>query len=367
MTGSSAHPLYLERPAFWTEPADPEVWFRALETIASVAERTPQTGTPRTVAERSLVGVVAWRGVGFGVYRRAGSMFLPGVGLIACDLAGQWSVTEEAHALLRSWRTAPAQGLEQLAGHLLRESPWLRLLLLRIHRGDWEIVNWSRARSSRVGLKTGVSLVLRHHADPSDWLIGIEQSAAGRWLARTHGESLSYSPDVLARKKGKDDLSLSPLTAALHLLEFVGWLSALGQVSLPSDVLADLVGQLSPAQVLSSVTTRRADVSGYIAVEPVLRELLATFGASPSDGDFARWMDALVDAAITKGALELLDAAPGQARHGRGLHADPSRKLVRWIVHSEFNDTFDHAWAALTGERSIYRPGIRARGEELTR
>ena len=214
MTGSSAHPLYLERPAFWTEPADPEVWFRALETIASVAERTPQTGTPRTVAERSLVGVVAWRGVLglFGVYRRAGSMFLPGVGLIACDLAGQWSVTEEAHALLRSWRTAPAQGLEQLAGHLLRESPWLRLLLLRIHRGDWEIVNWSRARSSRVGLKTGVSLVLRHHADPSDWLIGIEQSAAGRWLARTHSE-FSF---VLARCARSEEGKGRPLPLAPH-------------------------------------------------------------------------------------------------------------------------------------------------------
>src|SRR5271157_3670724 len=107
MTGSSAHTLYLERPAFWTEPGDPEVWFRALEAIASAANRTPQTGTPRTVAERCLVGVVAWRGaLGlFGLYRRASRTLLPGVGLVACDPEGQWSVTEEAHALLRSWRT----------------------------------------------------------------------------------------------------------------------------------------------------------------------------------------------------------------------------------------------------------------------
>jgi hypothetical protein len=66
-------------------------------------------------------------------------------------------------------------------------------------------------------------------------------------------------------------------------------------------------------------------------------------------------MDALVDQAVQRGALELLDAEPGQARHGRGLHADPSRKLVRWVVHTEFNDAFQSAWPALETEREQTR------------
>ena len=57
-----------------------------------------------------------------------------------------------------------------------------------------------------------------------------------------------------------------------------------------------------------------------------------------------------VDQAVHHGALELLDAEPGQARHGRGLQADPSRKLVRWVVHTEFNDVFQSAWPALETE-----------------
>ena len=56
-----------------------------------------------------------------------------------------------------------------------------------------------------------------------------------------------------------------------------------------------------------------------------------------------------------EGALELLDAEPGQARHGRGLHADPTRKLVRWVVHHEFNDVFQNAWSALETKRELTR------------
>jgi hypothetical protein len=366
MTELSSHTLYLERPAFWTEPGDPEVWFRALQAIASATERAPQTGTPRTVAERNLIGVVAWRGaLGlFGVNRRADLTLLPGVGLVSWDASGQWTLTDEAHNMLRLWRTVAENGLEQLAGYLLRESPWLRLLLLRVHRGDWEIVNWPHARSSRAGLKVGSSLVLRRYGDPGEWFVGVEQSVAGRWLARTHREFLAYSPEILTRKKGKDDLSLAPLTAPLHLLESVGWLSAMGQLLLPGDVLADLVGQVSAAQVLRDVTARRADVRGYVAVEPVLRELLANFGASLNDEVFARWMDALLDSAIRKGALELLDAAPGQARHGRGLQADPSRKLVRWVVHTEFNNIFQEAWASLEGRNAW---ALKKPAEEIVR
>lgn len=349
--------LHLERPAFWTESGDPEAWFRALDAFAGAAQRAKQTGTPRTVAERCLVGVIAWRGaVGlFGVFQREGRTLLPGVGLIASDAEGRWDLTDESRTLLRHWKEDASQGLELLSAYLIRESPWLRLLLLRLQQNDWELAHWAEVRSGRAGLKSGSSLLLRNHAEPEAWFDGLAQQTAGRWLARAHCAVLAYDPNVLTRNKGKDDLSLTPLTAPLHLLESVGWLSHTGQVALPNELAADLVGKATPAQALTDITNRHADMRGFVAAEPVLRELLTTFGVSPNEVAFARWMDALIDLALKRGALELLDAQPGQARHGRGLHADLSRKLVRWIVHTEFNEAFQNAWAALETEQELTR------------
>ena len=59
---------------------------------------------------------------------------------------------------------------------------------------------------------------------------------------------------------------------------------------------------------------------------------------TPIFEDFALWMDALMSCAMEKGAIEILAAEPGQARHGRGLFGDRQRKLARWVVHEDFND-----------------------------
>lgn len=369
MTSAPSHALQLERPCFWTEPRDPEVWFRALEAISIAADAKPQAGTPRTVAERCLVGVIAWRGaVGlFGVSLDEGHPLLHGVGLVARNEDGHWCVTDEGQTLVRLWRESAEKGLTQLAAHLVRESPWLRLLLLRLVEGDWKIDNWAHARTSRAGLKVDSSLHLERFASESEWFCEVDQKAAGRWLARTHCSRLAFAPGITTRKKGKDDLSLSPLTAPLHLLETVGWLSPLGVVQLPSTHHADLVGMVSAAESLSDISARRADVRGFVPAAPVLRELLATFGASPTEERFSRWMDQLLDSAVSTGALEILSAEPGQARHGRGLFGDPARKLVRWVVHPGFNDRFQSAWAALGSDRTARRHSPGARGEELTR
>lgn len=349
--------LHLERPAFWTEASDPEAWFRALEVIATAAHRTPQTGTPRTVAERCLQGTIAWRGAAglFGVFERAGLVRLPGVGLIECDAAGHWVLSDEAQVLLCDWKENPSRGLELLSTYLVRESPWLRLLLLRLTNREWMLVDWAEVSSGRSGLKAGVSLQLQGDAEPERWFAGLEQLAAGRWLARAQCQALGYAPEVFHRKKGKDDLSLTPLTAPLMLLESVGWLTRTGALNLPGELQADLLGRSSPAQVLTELIRSHTDVLGFVAAEPVLRELLAAFGASPDQGAFARWMDALVEQAQRRGALEILAAEPGQARHGRGLFGDPGRKLVRWIVHDEFDDIFRNALRVLETKQELTR------------
>jgi hypothetical protein len=349
--------LHLDRPAFWTETRDPEAWFRALDVLVKAISECPQTGTPRTVAERCLVGVIAWRGAAglFGVFDRSGVVLLPGVGLVGRDAEGRWTVSDEAQVLLRGWKETPARGTELLAAYLVRESVWLRLLLLRLDRRDWELLGWSEVRSGRAGLKVGASLLLGDFAEPSHWFSGLEQQVAARWLARAHCDTLAFAPGVLSRRPGKDNLSLTPLTAPLLLLESVGWLSRTGALTLPNELLADLTGTATPARVLADLTSGHADVRGFVAAEPVLRELLAAFGVSPGDEAFARWMDALVDEASKIGALELLEVEPGQARHGRGLFADPTRKLVRWVVHDEFNAVFQNAWPALETRQELTR------------
>lgn len=349
--------LHLDRPAFWTETSDPEAWFRALEVLAGTSNELAQMRTPRTVAERCLVGIIAWRGATglFGAFDRRGVARLPGVGLVTYDADRHWTVSDESQVLLRRWKEAPARGTELLAAYLVRESVWLRLLILRLQRHDWELHGWSEVRSSRAGLKVGTSLLLNNYAEPAQWFAGLEQHVAARWLARARCGALAYAPDLLSRKPSKDNLSLTPLTAPLLLLESVGWMSRTGVLALPNELLADLTGTATPAQALTDLTSGHADVRGFVAAEPVLRELLATFGVHPGDEAFARWMDALVEEGSKRGALELLAVEPGQARHGRGLFADPTKKLVRWVVHNEFNETFQNAWRALETRRELTR------------
>lgn len=342
--------LHLERPAFWTETGDPESWFRALDVLSG---KPAETGSPRAVAERALAGVISRRGA-VGLFGLVDTL-LPGVGLVVRDHEGCWTVSDEARVLLRCWKETPSRGLERLAAYLVRESVWLRLLLLRLERHDWALAGWSEVRSSRAGLQAGSSLVQHNHVEPTQWFLGLEQQAAARWLARAACDALAYAPGVLERKPSKDNLSLTPLTAPLLLLESVGWLSRTGALALPGELRADLTSTATPAQALADITRSNTDVRGFVPAEPTLRALLATFGVSPSHEAFARWMDALIDHAVQTGALELLDAEPGQARHGRGLHADPTRKLVRWVVHREFNEVFQNVWGALEPRRELTR------------
>lgn len=346
-------PLYLERPAFWREWHDPEVWLRALVRLARAAETAPLTGSPRTLVDRHLSGVISRRNaLGlFGAFEDQGRTRLAGVGLMVRDANGHWCLSDAARGLPAAWRQNPAKGLADFAALLVRESPWLRLLLLRLQQGDWRLANWTLTRAGGVGLRPGHSLLMHRYAAPQQWFAGLEHRAAAPWPARTGCTTLAYDPGLLKQKKRGDTLSLAPLTAPLHLLEAVGWLRPDGQLMLPGALAADLYGAASPAQTLARLTAEHADLRGFVAVEPLLRALLADFDVRPNAEVFARWMDRLIDLALSRGAVELLDAEPGQNRHGRGLHADPRRQRVRWVVHTEFNETFQSAWPALVKER----------------
>ena len=99
----------------------------------------------------------------------------------------------------------------------------------------------------------------------------------------------------------------------------------------------------SPSTQLQSATSTYADIRGFSPVEPVMRTLAAKTAiasALETGSNFEKWMDELLGAALTKGAIELHAAEPGQARHGRGLFGDRQRKLVNWSIHPEFDTLF---------------------------
>jgi hypothetical protein len=73
-----------------------------------------------------------------------------------------------------------------------------------------------------------------------------------------------------------------------------------------------------------------------VPIEFALRRIYPS--RSPEIDDFAAWMDTVMQAAMDRGAIEILAAEPGQSRHGRGLFGDRQRKLVKWVIHDDFNE-----------------------------
>lgn len=356
--------LYLERPSFWTDTRDGEAWFRALATLKS-ADPALLAGSPRSVWQHVLSKTLSRRtSLGlFGAATKSDGALLHGAGLMV-EHDSKWQLDADAASLVSRWEKQSPDVLTHFAEFLVRNSVWLRCLLCRLLDGDWVLTDWQHVRSRRRGISPGESLILNRFAEPEHWLEGLAQRTSSRWLVHTGCSHVAVHPDVLRRDSRRDDLSLAPLTAPLHLLETVGWMTPHGVLQLPSLLVAELVGQLSATSTLTEITKRHADIRGVVAAEPVLRELLSTFGASPSDEDFSRWMDLLVETSVSTGAIEILSAEPGQSRHGRGLYGDPARKLVRWVVHQEFNDCFQSAWAALESNQTALH---QSPAKEMTR
>jgi hypothetical protein len=326
--------LYLERPAFWTEVADPEVWLRATEVLV---RHPAQGGSPRTIIADRLRGVCSRRtGLGlFGIEARRAGPVLQGVGMLKRDAQGQWQVTPEAVALVQAWRADAGNGLEALAGYLITRSPWLRLLLLRLLAGDWSLAGRGQLRSGSIALRQD------RYASINSWLTGLERQLAPAWMQDGGLHRLAVLPAVLKRPIGQDNLSLAPLAAPLALLETVGWLRD-GQLHLPVELQQELTGQARPSQLLQTICQQQADVRGLAPIEPCLRALAEAMGLNDVGAGnrdrFAVWMDELLDRAMSVGAIEVLAAESGQARHGRGIGGDRHRQLVRLAIHPEFDD-----------------------------
>ena len=313
--------LYLERPSFWTDTRDGEAWFRALATLMH-SDPALCSGSPRAVWQHVLSKTLSRRtAVGlFGAVTTSDGALLHGAGLMVKQ-GPKWQLHVDAADLVSRWEGQSPAVLTSFSQFLVQNSVWLRCLLCRLLDGDWVLNDWRQVRSRRRGITAGESLILHRFAKPEHWLDGLEQRASSRWLIQTGCTNLAVHPDVLRRASRRDDLSLSPLTAPLHLLETVGWMTPQGALQLPLAVVADLTGQRTAANALTEITSRHADIRGLVAAEPVLRELLATFGASPTGEDFSRWMDLLVESSVSAGALEILSVEPGQSRHGRACTA----------------------------------------------
>lgn len=365
--------IILARPSFWSEPRDPEAWLRALVTLEAVLSKseTSAIASPRSAWERHLSGALSRRSVPglFGLDCSKKPAKLLGVGLLVQPTNTKaWSLSEEARSLLSIWRDiTPQQALEALAVYLLRWSVWLRLLLLRLALGDWQLINWHRLRGSNAHLTADSHLILKQQSAPTKWTQGIERACLGAWTAKwiknhspltspfvggNEGDAertVTLKPYIPKTAKKSDSFSWAPLKGPLYLLDSLGWMRANGMLLLPAHLaqkpelaLLSPLGN-SPATQLTEATTAHADVRGFSPVEPVMRSLAQRAGIAASvesPGNFEQWMDALLGAAFQKGAIELHAAEPGQARHGRGLFGDRQRKLVRWTIHPEFDALF---------------------------
>ena len=347
--------LLIGRCSFWPEARDPEAWLRALVTLSNAAEKmdTRTWTSPRIVGDTVLKGHLSRRGVPglFGLDDSDTPSLLLGVGLLEWN-SGQssWQLSREAQNLLNVWQTAEhREAMEQFALYLLRHSAWLRLALLKLQTGAWQLVHWHKLKGSNVQIRVGRTLLLGNDNDPLAWLSGIEEAVLGSWWSKISHES---PPTVLVHApktaNPDDGLSLSPLKSPLYLLDSLGWLDASGRLRLPASLVREPSLSLlsgpkpSASALLDQAMAAFSDHRGGFPLEPVMLRFADALGVftepTARDAAFIEWTDRLLSESIRAGAIELFSAEPGQARHGRGLHGDARQKLLRWRVHPGFDD-----------------------------
>ena len=358
----ASNQLMLAKPSFWSDARAPETWLHALVRLAAAAEEPGFAGFDgpravwghhlrRTVSRRSVPGLFGWQ--------RGEPNRLLGTGLLAFDSElKRWMFTAEAAALATATQeTSASQVLESLATHVLRFSPWLRLLLIRLTQKDWALCEWRSLRDGDSQLAAEKHLAFGRFAEPEEWFEGVERRCLAGWgdkvpAPRPWGLELERS----SQSRARDAFSWAALKGPLYLLDSLGWLSPEGELGIPTPVCKTACLELeetwaeSPADCLRRLAVEEADVRGLVPVDSLMRKLFDTQQPNrpqPSGPDWDRWVDDLLGEALRNGALELLVAEPGQPRHGRGLLGNRQHQLVRWAVHPEFDAYFQRACDAL--------------------
>ena len=344
--------LLIGRCSFWPEARDPEAWLRALDLLSRAeASGEIRWSSPRGLANTTLRGHLSRRAVPglCGLDRTVEAALILGVGLLEWDdTLVTWKLSVAARELLAIRESADHRtALERLAGLVLRRSVWLRMALLKLQSGAWQLSGWDRLKASNAQLKVGTSLIL-DDPDPTGWLSGIEGSVLGGWTTEVSDSSPARVQIHVPKTLHPDDgLSLSPLKSPLYLLDTLGWLEPDGRLKLPTTlrrdpILAELLGPaISAAAILAEAEAAYRDDRGVFPLEPVLlrfaRELGVFAESAPRDPAFIEWSDRLLADSIREGVIELFSAEPGQSRHGRGLLGNPQQKLIRWRVHEGFD------------------------------
>jgi hypothetical protein len=359
--------LYLERPSFWTEDRDPECWYRGLKALAALEiEEGAIYGTPRSLWERRLKQVLSRRSI-FGLFGMAPDReenLLLGAGFLEYNSGEKgWELAGFSKPLVAEG-LKDREALKRLGIALLQRSPWIRLLVIRLIRGDWVLSGWRTLRDGRRKLKAGSTLILNRFSEEDDWFSGIESLCANGWFPFERSPAaIRLHPDVLSRDSRRDDFSWAPFKAPLYLFDYLGWLTGDGDLRIPPDVLK-MTGmetgqkvQINASALLRGITKKEEDLRGFVPVEKVLRELREKIYLDQNaDWDnFALWMDALMACALGKGAIEVLSVEPGQARHGRGLFGDRQHKMARWVVHEDFNDCIEEVERKILGANTVNR------------
>lgn len=302
--------VLLARPSFWTEPRDPWAWQRALRIVAALG----RVDDPWPAWEGPLRGTLPRRAMPglYGLKEKPRPGIWLGTGLIVA-LEGNWVVHPDAQHLIAADRDTFQV---ELARWLVERSPWVRLALARLALGTWTLPRGVAPLLAARALRVGEDLIVP------------DEGLHAELPAALTGVGLTLQPVV-------DTKALSPLHAPLYLLHVLDWLDAGGRPSLPPGLHASLLPE-TPAAVLRRVSNEDADARGFVPIERAGRRLWTTLNSQEAPRNLAAWIDRVFGEAIARGAIEVHAWAPGQPRHGRGLHGDRDRKLVRWTIHDDF-------------------------------
>ena len=338
--------LILTKPWFWSDRRDPKAWLRAVRHLAGLGDDA--VFGARELEREVLRGRLSRRSVPglFGPKALVDGWRLTGVGLLERDAENAgWRLSEAGRRLAAVGGREEA--LEALAMCLLERSVWLRLLFLKRKAGEWMLPDWAALKGNSRPL-TAEALGIDESLPLAGHFSGFEIKALGAWR-ETFCECL-IAVHCPPAKNPEDSFNWAALKAPLNLLDVLGWLREDGALRIPQDsacespFFAELTSEVEPPHaLLLRLSERQSGINGLFPLEPVMADFAKAIGGASltRPAEFAAWTDAFLERAMATGAIELIQAEPGQARHGRGLCGDRKKKLLRWVVHPDVDEILE--------------------------